>query len=65
MDSMINDTKLFKSQLLLLLEAVEDFQTGPKCDWSFGEVRDEKYNLSAACEDVIAKLEYMIENYNA
>jgi hypothetical protein len=57
---MMNETPLLKNQLALILRAVEEYQIGPNCDWSDGDER--KYNLAAAYEDIINKLENMIEN---
>lgn len=56
---------LLKTDLKLLLEAIEDFQVGPKCNMADGNQTDAQYNLACKCEDIINKLESLIENYDA
>ena len=58
----MNEKTLFKHELKLLAEAVIEYQTGPNCDWSKDD-NNKKYDLCCAYEDILNKLEYMIENH--
>jgi hypothetical protein len=64
MDYMMKNT-LLETDLKLLLRSIEDFQMGPNCNMPDGSQTDAQYNLACKCEDVINKLELLIENYDA
>ena len=53
---------LLKTDLKLLLEAIEDYQVGPNCLMPDGTQTDNQYDLSCYCEDIINKLERLIDN---